>query len=79
MTSDEVDVRAGQALIADCPNIELNDIRRNCTCVLEGCQNADIDALDMARDIMSYLNDVVFVESLADKMNITVRQSHQFD
>ncbi len=67
LTSDEIDIRAGQALIVDSPYIELNDVRRSCTGVLEGYQNADIDATGMARDMMNYVNDVVFVGSLNDK------------
>lgn len=45
LEKDDWDVRKAQALIAESPYLEFEDVRRNCSGVLEGLQNTDFDGL----------------------------------
>lgn len=45
LEKDDWDVRKAQALVAESPYLEFEDVRRNCSGVLLGMQNTDFDGL----------------------------------
>lgn len=66
LTAADGDVSEGAALLAECPYMELDDVRKMCPGTLEGMQNADIDAI-LASALEYYSSDVVFVGELKEK------------
>lgn len=63
LTTDDWDVRAGQAIVEECPYLEFEDIRRDITGVLVDFQNADVDGRNFI-DGLSDVGDVVFAGRL---------------
>lgn len=63
LATDDWDVRAGQAIVEECPYLEFEDIRRDITGVLVDLQNADVDGRNFQADIAD-VGDVVFAGRL---------------
>jgi hypothetical protein len=66
LDNENYDVTPGRELVSKSPYVELEDVRRSCSGVLEGLYNADIDGL-FGHVYESYVNDVIFYGVLQDK------------
>ncbi|MBD5555092.1 MAG: ABC transporter permease [Roseburia sp.] len=70
LTAESGDVREGAELIAECPYVELNDVRGSCHGALVGLQNSDNDGSLLTRfdeGYETFVTDVVFLGTLLEK------------